>query len=63
MKKGEKVKMKFVSVILVMLVIILGLGTYVYVFKDKEPTHGVFVYDDGQDKGEGVLSGYLYSPS
>lgn len=46
----------------VSLFIVGGAGGYYYYIRHKEPTQGIFVYDQGI-RGEEFIRGYLYQPS
>lgn len=54
-------KSKFSAVVVLLFsLVIIGGGVYYYYSKYKEPTHGVFVYEDGYIKDGALDCGYIY---
>ena len=43
--------------------VLAGFGVWFYIFRCKEPTHGVFVYNNDHVIREELVCGYLYKPS
>ncbi|HHX59831.1 MAG TPA: hypothetical protein GX707_03690 [Epulopiscium sp.] len=60
--KGERIRGRIIILFFIMLVIITGWGGCFYYMKHKQPTQGIFVYDQ-EMKREECVSGYLYQSS
>lgn len=50
------------SIILLLVLITIGLATYYFFIINREPTQGVFVYNNRFGKEE-VVDGYLHQPT
>ena len=60
--KRETRWVRIIILSLIALVAIGGTGSYLYYIKHKEPTQGIFVYEQDMRK-EGIVSGHLYQSS
>ena len=60
--KGARIRGRVVVLFLVTVIIMTGLGSYVYYIRHKEPTQGIFVYDQEMRREE-IVSGHLYQSS
>lgn len=60
--KGEKTRGRMMVILFMTLLIVIGSGGYVYYIRHKEPTQGIFVYNQ-QLRGGGFVSGHLYQSS
>ena len=58
-----KSRLKVAILFFIVAFLIAGVGVYVYIFKHKEPTHGVFVYNNDKEIKEALVCGHLYKPS
>lgn len=60
--KGERTRGRVMVLLFITLLIVAGSGGYFYYIKHKEPTQGIFVYNQ-EIRREEIISGYLYQPS
>lgn len=59
---SKKRKGWLTTLLFILVLILIGAGTYYYFIKNKEPTHGIFVFIN-QIRGEEVTHGYLHQSS
>lgn len=63
---GAKSRIKTILLLLVIALVLAGIGVYLYFFRNKEPTHGVFVYNTDHSivVGEELMDyGHIYKTS
>lgn len=58
-EKRETRRGRIIILSLIALIAIAGTGSYLYYIKYKEPTQGIFVYEQDMRKEE-IVSGHLY---
>ena len=58
---SQRRKARLIILLFSVALIIIGSGSYLYFTRHKDPTNGIFVFDD-IEKGE-IISGDLYQPS
>lgn len=60
--KSKRRKGWLITLLFMLVLILIGIVTYYYFIKNKEPTHGVFVYKNEIIKEE-IIDGYLHQSS